>query len=130
MLLHVDHDVVAGDHEQLVFSVQRKDTDTGLVSHVLDLPSAGHLVAFHVHQRTQINDGGITLHDPFKHGSGRDALHHVGRNVAECFVGQRSLAVNFHAEVVKGLAVGRHRPRPSQRRCSQLAEVNGGFAQR
>ena len=68
-------------------SASRKDTHTGLVSHVLDLTAAGHLVAFHVDQRTQVHDGGITLHDPFEHGSGRDTLHHVGRNVAGALLG-------------------------------------------
>ena len=62
MLFHVDHDVVARDHQQLVLCVQRKNAHSGLVRHVFDFPATSHLVTFHVNERAQIDDGGVALH--------------------------------------------------------------------
>lgn len=61
MLLHVDHHIQPRDHEQFVLSIKSKDADTSIIGHVLDFSAAGHLVAFHMDQRAQIYDGGITL---------------------------------------------------------------------
>ena len=97
VFLHVNDDVVSGDHQQLVLRIERKDADAGMVCHVFDLPPAGHLMAFHVDKGTQVHDGGVALHDTLQHGAGGNALHDVGCDVAKRLAGNRLLTLDLKA---------------------------------
>ena len=123
MLLHVNDDVLSRDHEQFIFGVKRKDTDASVVGHVFDLSPTGHLMTFHVDQGAQIHDGGIALQDPFKHRGCGNSLHHIGGDVAKGLVGNIRSMLSFHAEVVKGLAVGCEGSIPTQWRCAQATDI-------
>ena len=63
-------------------------------------------MAFHVDKRTQVHDGGVALHDTLQHGTGRNALHDVGCDVAKRLVGNRLLSLDFNTQVVESLPSG------------------------